>query len=61
VKTLKIEKLQSLLEAHEMLVIARGSERSGQQAVQAQFTKKDGYDKYSKKKGKGKFRKGNWG
>jgi len=29
--------------------------------MKAQFTKKDGYDKYSKKKGKGKYKKGNWG
>jgi len=56
VKTLKIEKLQSSLETHEMLVI----ERSAQQALKAQFTKKYGYDKYLKKKGKIKF-KGNWG
>lgn len=28
--------------------------------MQAQFTKKDGYDKYLKKKEKGKFKKGKW-
>jgi len=28
--------------------------------LQAQFTKKDGYDKYLKKKEKGKFKKGKW-
>lgn len=50
VKTLKIEELQSSLEAHEMQVIERGSERTAQQALQAQFTKKDGYDKYSNSK-----------
>jgi len=48
VKTLKIEELQSSLEAHEMLVIERSSERSAQQALQAQTIKKDGYDKNSK-------------
>jgi len=61
VKTLKIEELQSSLEAHEMLVIERSSERSSQQALQAQTIKKDGYDKNSKQRGKGKFKKGNWG
>lgn len=60
VKTLKIEELQSSLEAHEMLVIERSSKRSAQQALQVQITKKDGYDKYSKKRGKGKFKKGSW-
>jgi hypothetical protein len=50
---MKIEELLSSLEVHDMLVIERGSERTAQQALQAQFTKKDGYDKYSKKKGKG--------
>jgi len=61
VKTLKIEELQSSLEAHEILVIERSSERSAQQALQAQTIKKDGYDKNSKKKGKGKWKKGNQG
>ena len=48
VKTLKIEELQSSLEAHEMLVVERSSERSDQQALKAQTIKKDGYDKNSK-------------
>jgi len=60
VKTLKIEELQSSLEAHEMLVIERSSERSSQQDLQAQTIKKDGYDKNSKQRGKGKWKKGNW-
>jgi len=61
VKTLKIEELQSSFEGHEMLVIERSSERSAQQALQAQTIKNDEYDKNSKKRGKGKFNKGNWG
>lgn len=36
---MKIEELQSSLEAHEILVIERGSERSIQQALQVKFTK----------------------
>jgi hypothetical protein len=39
IKTMKIEELQSSLEAHEILVIQRGSERSVQQALQVKFTK----------------------
>jgi hypothetical protein len=35
VKTMKIEELQSSLEAHELLGIDRSSERSSQQALQA--------------------------
>jgi hypothetical protein len=35
VNTLKIEELQSSLEAHELLVIDRVSKRSNQQALQA--------------------------
>jgi len=50
VKTPKIEELQSSLEAHEMLVIEISSEKSAQQALQAKITKKDGYDKNSKKR-----------
>ncbi|MCH85421.1 retrovirus-related Pol polyprotein from transposon TNT 1-94, partial [Trifolium medium] len=60
VKTMEIEEFQSSLEAHEMLVIERGSETTTQQALQAQFTNKDGYENYSKMKGKGKFKNGNW-
>ncbi|KAK2361452.1 secreted RxLR effector protein [Trifolium repens] len=54
VKTMKIEELHSSLEAHELMVIDRGSERSNQQALQAQFFKKEGNNKNSKKKDKGK-------
>lgn len=57
VKAMKIEELQSSLEAHELMVIDRGTERSVQQALQAQISKKEGNSKNSKKKGKGK---GNW-
>jgi len=60
VKDMKIEELQSSFEAHEMLVIERGSGRSLQQEMQAHFTKRDGYEKYLKNKGKEKFKKGNW-
>jgi hypothetical protein len=54
VKTMKIEELQSSLEAHELMVIDRGSERSNQQALQAQSFKKEGNGKNNKKKSKGK-------
>jgi len=54
---MKIEELQSSLEAHELLVIDRGSERPVQQTLQAQTTKKEGNYKNFKKKGKGKT---NW-
>ena len=36
VKTMKVEELQSSLEAHELLVLDRSSERSVQQALQVQ-------------------------
>ncbi|MCI50362.1 F-box protein, partial [Trifolium medium] len=55
--TMKIEELQCSLEAHEIKVINRGSERSNQQALQAQISKKEGSNKNFKKKGKGK---GSW-
>ncbi|MCI18415.1 retrovirus-related Pol polyprotein from transposon TNT 1-94, partial [Trifolium medium] len=45
------------LEAHELVVVDRDSERSNQQALQAQTNKKDGNSKNFKKKGKGKA---NW-
>ncbi|XP_024636154.1 uncharacterized protein [Medicago truncatula] len=56
VKTMKIEELQSSLEAHELLVIDRGPKRLVQQALQAQTIKKEGNYK-NFKKGKGKT---NW-
>jgi CO dehydrogenase nickel-insertion accessory protein CooC1 len=48
--TMRIEDLQSSLEAHEIKVINRGTERANQQALQAQSTKKDGNGKNFKKK-----------
>jgi hypothetical protein len=44
VSATKIEKLQSSLEAHELLVIERGAERTMQQALHV-HTKGDGKDK----------------
>jgi len=38
---MKIEELQSFLEAHELLMIGRGSKRKFQQALQAQTIKKE--------------------
>ena len=52
VKTLKIEELQSSLEAHELMVSERNSERSIQQALQVQTIKKDENDRKNFKKGK---------
>ena len=52
VKAMKIEELQSSLEAHELLVIDRSSERSVQQALQVQTTKKEeNYKNFKKGKG----------
>ncbi|MCI85168.1 F-box protein, partial [Trifolium medium] len=51
---MKIEELHCSLEAHEMMVVSRGSERSNQQALQVQTNKNDGNSKNFKKKGKGK-------
>ncbi|KAK2355926.1 putative mitochondrial protein [Trifolium repens] len=55
ISDMKIEALQSSLEAHELMVINRSSERTTQQAMQAQSGGKDG--KNHKNKGKGKS---NW-
>ncbi|MCH81381.1 F-box protein [Trifolium medium] len=52
--TMKIEELQSALEAHEIKLQNRGSEKTSQQALQAQTNKKDDGNKNFKKKGKGK-------
>ena len=60
VKTLKIEELQSSLEAHELMVSERSGERSIQQALQVQTVKKDDYDRKNFKKGKKKSKGGNW-
>ncbi|KAK2439455.1 putative mitochondrial protein [Trifolium repens] len=55
ISDMKIEALQSSLEAHELMVINRSSERTTQQAMQAQSGGKDG--KNHKNKGKSKS---NW-
>ncbi|CAJ2628037.1 unnamed protein product [Trifolium pratense] len=52
--TMKIEELQSALEAHEIKVLSRGSEKKDQQALQAQTNKKEENGKNYKKKGKDK-------
>ncbi|CAJ2645977.1 unnamed protein product [Trifolium pratense] len=52
--TMKIEELQSALEAHEIKVLSRGSEKKEQQALQAQTNKKEENGKNYKKKGKDK-------
>ncbi|CAJ2662467.1 unnamed protein product [Trifolium pratense] len=52
--TMKIEELQSALEAHEIKVLSRGSEKKEQQALQAQTNKKEDNGKNYKKKGKDK-------
>jgi len=60
VKTLKIEELQSSLEARELMVSERSSERSIQQALQVQTIKKDENDRKNFKKGKKNSKGGNW-
>ncbi|KAK2386041.1 putative mitochondrial protein [Trifolium repens] len=55
ISDMKIEALQSSLEAHELMVINRSSERTSQQALQAQSGSKE--SKNHKNKGKGKS---NW-
>ncbi|PNY02359.1 F-box protein [Trifolium pratense] len=57
ITTVKIKELQSSLEAQEIMVVNRGSERSNQQTLHAQTSKKEGNNKNFKKKGKGK---GSW-
>ncbi|MCI36137.1 F-box protein, partial [Trifolium medium] len=49
ITTMKIEELQCSLEAHEIMVVNKGSERSNQHALQAQTSKKDGNSKNFKK------------
>lgn len=49
---MKIEEMQSSLEARELIMSERSSERSIQQALQVQTVKKDEYDKKNFKKGK---------
>jgi len=60
VNTLKIEELKSSLEAHELMVSERRSERSTQQALQVQTSKKEDYDRKNFKKGKNNNKGGNW-
>ncbi|KAK2446207.1 hypothetical protein QL285_017046 [Trifolium repens] len=55
ISDMKIEALQSSLEAHELMVINRSSERTSQQALHAQSGSKE--SKNHKNKGKGKS---NW-
>jgi len=57
---LKIEELQSSLEAHELMVSERSNEKSIQQALQVQTIKKDDYDKKNFKKGNNNNKGGNW-
>jgi len=59
VKTMKIEELHSSLEAHELMVSKRSSERSLQQALKAQTRKKYGHDKKKFMKGKDNPKGGN--
>jgi len=59
VKTLKIGELQSSMEAHELMVSERSSERSIRQALQVQTIKKDDYDRKNFKKGKNNKKGGN--
>lgn len=40
---MNIEELHTLLEAHELMVIDNGTERSVQQALQVHMVKKDGH------------------
>ena len=54
--TMKIEDLQSSLEAHELLIIERGTKRTMQQALQVQ-SKPAGKDQKKWKQGKEKWLK----
>ncbi|XP_057435711.1 uncharacterized protein LOC130728298 [Lotus japonicus] len=61
-ETLKVEELQGSLEAHEQRLLERSTEKSADQALQAQTSKKNSYKGKSSYKGKGKskdFSKGN--
>ncbi|KHN03199.1 hypothetical protein glysoja_045567, partial [Glycine soja] len=53
---MKIEELQGILEAQEMRLNERNSQRSAEQAMQAQTTKGNNYDGGKNKKGKGKWK-----
>lgn len=60
VNTLKIEELHSSLEAHELMVYERSSERSIQQQLQVQTINRDDFVKKNFKKGKNNSKGGNW-
>ncbi|XP_022637950.1 uncharacterized protein LOC111241870 [Vigna radiata var. radiata] len=55
---MKIEELQSSLEAHEMRLLDRNTIRSGEQALKRHHSKKE--KKKTFKKWKGKYGKGKW-
>ena len=57
---MKIEELQGILEAQEMRLNERNSQRSVEQAMQAQTTKGNNYDGGKNKKGKGKWKNNKW-
>jgi hypothetical protein len=56
VRTMKVEELQSSLEARELLVVERSAERTVRQTLQVQ-TKHDGKNKKKWKEGKEKWLK----
>eukprot|EP00256_Glycine_max_P066599 XP_025981194.1 uncharacterized protein LOC112999352 [Glycine max] len=57
---MKIEKLEGILEAQEMRLNERNSQRSAEQAMQAQTTKGNNYDGGKNKKGKEKWKNNKW-
>ncbi|XP_006591787.1 uncharacterized protein [Glycine max] len=57
---MKIEELQGILEAQEMRLNERNSQRSAEQAMQAQTTKGNNYDGGKNKKGKGRWKNNKW-
>ncbi|KAG4915307.1 hypothetical protein JHK87_052864 [Glycine soja] len=57
---MKIEELQGILKAQEMRLNERNSQRSVEQAMQAQKTKGNNYDGGKNKKGKGKWKNNKW-
>lgn len=48
-----MEELQSSLEAHELMVLGKGTKIENQQALHEQVLQKDGVEKNLKKKSKG--------
>ena len=57
---MKIEELQGILEAQEMRLSERNSQRSTEQAMQAQTTKGNNYDGSKNKKRKGNWKNNKW-